>query len=133
MTAHAARDDGLARRRREIERLDRAIVLLLAARLEAAGRAIAWRSARGREPTDPAQERRVLLRSRRWARDLGVPEELVERLFQTLIEEGKTRFRTGGAPSGPLPVTALRDGGPTATAALEGAARTKLVSVTPLR
>lgn len=83
----------LAQLRQEIESVDRSIVLLLAARLAAAQRALGVRVAHHRPVTDEAQELRVLERSLRWARELGVPEALVERLFRTLIEEGKARFR----------------------------------------
>lgn len=70
-------------------------MLLLAARLDAAHRALQTRSGYDHRTTDPAQEKRVLQRGRTWARELGLPEALVETLFQTLIEEGKTRFQMG--------------------------------------
>lgn len=73
--------------------MDRSIVLLLAARLNAAQRALEVRVARHQRLTDEAQERRVLGRAARWAGELGVPETIVDRLFRTLVEEGKARFR----------------------------------------
>jgi chorismate mutase len=85
----------LARVRHEIECVDRSIVLLLAARLDAAQRAIRLRTARNGRVTDPEQERRVLRRSYRWATELGLPRKLVDNLFRSLLEEGKTRFQTG--------------------------------------
>ena len=84
----------LARRRREIEEVDRSIVVLLAARLEAAQRALRARVPRTGRITDPAQERRIVERSRRWARELDVPEEIVEQLFRSLLAAGKRRFRS---------------------------------------
>ncbi len=90
--------DPLTRVRREIESIDRTIVLLLAARLDAAGRALRMRFPRERRLTDQEQQRRVLERGRAWARELGLPPDLVQHLFQALVEEGKVRFRrTEGA------------------------------------
>jgi chorismate mutase len=87
--------EALARIRHEIECVDRSIVLLLAARLDAAQRAIRLRTARNGRVSDPEQERRVLRRSYRWAMELGLPRKLVDNLFRSLLEEGKTRFQTG--------------------------------------
>lgn len=99
----------LEQHRREVESIDRSLVLLLAARLAAAQRAIAARSEGGGPIADREQERRVIDRGHRWARQFGVPEELVDRLFRTMIEEGKARFRR--SESGPEPdlVTVLVD------------------------
>lgn len=95
MTAHEDRPASLARLRHEIESIDRSIVLLLAARLDAAGRALELRAGSSGKATDLAQERRVLRRARAWARDLRLPEKFVETLFRTLMEEGKARHRRG--------------------------------------
>jgi chorismate mutase len=84
--------DSLLRIRQELESIDRTIVLALAARLDAAHRAIRMRAARGHPITDREQERRVLLRSRRWAEEFGVSKALVESLFRSLVEEGKARY-----------------------------------------
>jgi len=92
------RRESLARLRTEIESIDREIVLLIAARLEAADRALQLRVIRGRPITDPDQERRVLGRARAWAEADDVPAALVERLFRALVEEGKSRFLTGRPP-----------------------------------
>jgi chorismate mutase len=108
MTGNGPYRESLARRRQEIESVDRSIVLLLAARLDAAQRAIRVRVAHDRQTTDLAQERRVLQRSRAWAQELGLPEKLVETLFRTLIEEGKARFQGGDSPEESSPfVTVL--------------------------
>jgi len=103
VSASRARPDSLYQLRRELESVDRGIVVLLATRLALAQRAIRVRTSKGADPTDLAQERRVLERGRQWARRLGVPEELVDDLFRTLVEEGKTRFRSTEATAGPLP------------------------------
>lgn len=100
----------LARLRREIAEVDRSIVVLLSARLEAAQRALRVRVPRTGEVTDAAQERRILERSRRWARELDVPEKLVELLFRGLLAAGKQRFRSSvrTAPSRAAPGLPVR-------------------------
>ncbi|MCL4307856.1 MAG: chorismate mutase [Candidatus Thermoplasmatota archaeon] len=100
MTNHVISPVSLDRVRSEIESVDRSIVLLLAARLDAARRALSLRAPPERRVTDPGQERRVLSRAQAWARDLDLPVPLVEGLFRALIEEGKTRYkdRTRAAP-----------------------------------
>lgn len=95
MASRVADAETLARLRREIESIDRSILLLLAARLHAAQRAIRVRGGRTGSVTDREQERRVLLRGQRWAEELGVPPRLVENLFRSLLEEGKTRVQVG--------------------------------------
>lgn len=87
--------------------MDRSIVLMLAARLDAAQRALRLRAGHGGNLTDPKQERRVLARGRKWARDLGLPPALVEDLFRSLIEEGKRRFRSVPVPPELPAVTVL--------------------------
>lgn len=95
MASRVADAETLARLRREIESIDRSILLLLAARLHAAQRAIRVRGARTGSVTDREQERRVLLRGQRWAEELGLPPRLVENLFRSILEEGKTRVQVG--------------------------------------
>ncbi len=95
MIRDAPESESLAQLRHEIECVDRSIVLLLAARLDAAQRAIQLRAPRAGRVTDRAQERQVFLRSQEWARELGLPRKLVDSLFRSLLEEGKTRFQTG--------------------------------------
>jgi chorismate mutase len=107
MTSDRPEPTSLAGIRQEIESVDRSIVLLLSARLEAADRAIRARVAHERDVTNLAQEHRVLLRARTWAEELGVPRALVEDLFRSLLEEGKARFRGAeGRPDSPV-VTVL--------------------------
>jgi chorismate mutase len=92
--------ESLAELRREIEEIDRSLVVLIAARLEAAQRAIAVRSARTGRVADPGQEHRVLLRAQRWSRELDVPESIVVPLIQRLLSLGKERSRAARAVSG---------------------------------
>lgn len=97
----------LAMLRQEIECIDRQIVLLLAARLDAAGRAIRVRTARPGSITDRSQEVRILERSHVWASELGLPPTLVDNLFRSLVEEGKARFLRGEEPPESPGVTVL--------------------------
>ena len=105
MTRPAAPPARLVELRAEIERIDRSLLLLVAARLRAARQAVALRSSVTGRLAEPEQELRVLLRGVAWARELGLPEALVQRLFRTLIEEGKAEYRTRGAPSDDPTVT----------------------------
>lgn len=107
MTADHPESDSLTQVRQEIESVDRSIVLLLAARLDAADRAIRARIGRDRHVTDREQERRILVRSGTWAEELGVPRSLVENLFRSLIEEGKARFLSAESPPDSPVVTVL--------------------------
>lgn len=134
MTPKGNHTESLAQLRQEIENVDRSLVLLLAARLDAAQRTLRFRSSHERRTTDGTQERRVLLRARGWARELGVPEQLVDTLFRTLIEEGKTRFQAGHAPAEPLPfVTVLLTAPERPSPALRGDSDLQLVTVTATR
>jgi len=111
MSATAHHGGSLTQLRQEIESIDRSLVMLLAARLDAAQRALRVRVPHDRRATDTVQERRVLLRSHKWAKELGLPEALVDSLFRTLIEEGKARFHSGRAPEGsPAFITVLLAG-----------------------
>ncbi|HLN50975.1 MAG TPA: chorismate mutase [Thermoplasmata archaeon] len=99
--------DLLARIRQEIESVDRSIVLLLAARLDAARRAIRVRARVQNRLTDTEQERRIFQRTQDWAEELRLPPKLVESLFRSLIEEGKARYLSEEAlPDSPV-VTVL--------------------------
>jgi chorismate mutase len=97
----------LAMLRHEIESIDRQIVLLLAARLDAARRAILVRTARSGSITDRSQEVQILERSHAWAAELGLPPMLVDNLFRSLVEEGKARFLRGEQPPESPGVTVL--------------------------
>ncbi len=107
MTLERPEHDSLTRLRREIESIDRSIVLLLAARLDAAQRALRVRVGRNREITDREQERRILSRSPKWAHELGLPRTQVDHLFRSLHEDGKARFRNTETPVESPVVTVL--------------------------
>lgn len=80
--------------RRDLEQIDRAIVLLVAARIEAACSAIQLRSERGGDIADPAQEERVIARAQDWAEQVGLSPVLAEAIFRSVVEAGKDRFAT---------------------------------------
>lgn len=133
MDSRVADAQTLARLRREIESIDRSIVLLLAARLHAAQKAIRVRGTRTGSVTDREQERRVLLRGQRWAEELGVPPRLVNNLFRSLLEEGKTRFQIGGELPEPPFVTLLLAGPAESAKGRERDPRLQILPVPPLR
>lgn len=133
MPSTGVRTESLLRLREEIESVDRSIVLLLAARLRAAQRALRVRALHGAPLTDDLQERRVLVRGHRWARELGVPEALVDHLLRTLMEEGKARHRRGEAPPGERFVTVLLAGPEGSRPDLRGGAKPQLLAVPPSR
>jgi chorismate mutase len=99
--------------RHELEELDRAIVLLIAARLEVAVAAIRVRSAPKGSISDPAQEERVLARAQLWAVELGISGASMESIFRTIVEAGKARYaRTmEGARSDSIPGVVTRSPG----------------------
>ncbi len=96
--------------RAELEGIDRTICLLLAERIRTARRAIDARRRERGGASDLKQEQRVLRRAHTWAKALGLPEPVVDRLFRGLMAEGKrpgrpettpvvTVFLAGPAPS----------------------------------
>jgi chorismate mutase len=91
MTESARIPPALVEVRARLEEIDRSLVLLLAARLEAAALAIRIRTARGAKVSDRAQERRVLSRARLWADEAGLPPALAEAVLRAVIEAGKVR------------------------------------------
>jgi len=95
----------LASLRRDLEEIDRAIVLLLAARVEAARLTIAYRTERGGAVTLLPQEERVLDRARVWAADVGLAPSVVDTVFRSLIIEGKSPFRARVPDTPPEPVS----------------------------
>jgi chorismate mutase len=129
MTADRPELDALAQVRQEIESVDRSIVMMLAARLGAADRAIRARVAHDRPVTDREEERRILLRSRTWAEEFGVPRPLVENLFRSLVEEGKARYLSAEGPPDSAVVTVLLAPPPGAAVPPRRDARSELVVV----
>lgn len=123
----------LAAVRQEIESIDRSIALLIAARLDAALRALRLRNGTGASVTDHGQERRVLDRGRRWADELGIPPRMLEELYRALVEEGKARFVLGPpTPSTPV-VTVLVAAPRSAPGDLESGPAPELVAVPSTR
>lgn len=96
-------DPALRELREEIARIDYAIVLLVAARLRAARRAIRLRAAAGEEVTDRTQELAVLDRVRRWSEEVAVSPEFMARVMQALINAGKVWTEPFGGELPQLP------------------------------
>ncbi len=99
MAVPSGRPRSLRSIRRELEKIDRQIVLLLAARVRTALDAIALRSQEGETVTNSAQEDQVLARARAWAAEVGLSPGLVESVLRSTIEEGKRRFSLAPAQS----------------------------------
>jgi chorismate mutase len=75
----------LERLRAEIERIDRALIELIAERVDAARATAAAKRAAGLPTLDPPQEAAVIRRSAVWARQAGLPAEAVRDVFWQLI------------------------------------------------
>ncbi|HYA70354.1 MAG TPA: chorismate mutase [Thermoplasmata archaeon] len=101
MVNHSSVPPPLASVRRDLERIDRAIVILVAARLDAACSAIRLRSQIDGRVADPSQEGRVIARARVWAEQLGVSPVLIEELFRAIVEAGKHRYSSRTVPLAP--------------------------------
>jgi len=78
--------------RHDLEEIDRAIVLLVAARLDAAGEAIRLRMAQGDPLENPSQEKRVIERARAWALRMDLSPVLAETILRAMMEAGKERY-----------------------------------------
>jgi chorismate mutase len=96
-------DPALRDLREEIARIDHAIVMLVAARVRAARRAIRLRLAAGEEVTHGTQERAVLDRARLWAEEVAVSPDFIERLMHALVDAGKRWTEPAGEELPPLP------------------------------
>lgn len=96
-------DPTLHELRQEIARIDHAIILLVAARIRAARRAIERRSAYGESPTNRDQELVVRDRAREWAKQVAVPPEFAVHLIQALVMAGKEPSQPSAIPLPPLP------------------------------
>jgi monofunctional chorismate mutase len=75
----------LARCRAEIERIDNAIVALLAERMEIGKRTGALKRAAGLPILDPTREAAVIRRVTEVARDAGLPSEPVREVFWQIV------------------------------------------------
>lgn len=84
--------------RQEIEEIDRALVFLVAARVEAACSAIRLRSKMDGQLSDAAQEEIVLTRALGWAEQAGLSPALVEMIFRGMLAAGKDRFTSSREP-----------------------------------
>jgi len=89
--------------RDEIARIDRALVLLVAARLRVAREAIRVRTATGDPVTHRTQEFVVLDRARGWALENGVSPDLVVGVLRRLVEAGKVGTDEDETGLPPLP------------------------------
>jgi len=105
MSQRTTSSDSLESIRRDLAEIDRAIVLLVAARVEAAGHAIRLRTEKEGRVSNPAQEGRVIARARAWAEQVGVSPPVVETIFRAMIDYGKERFRERNLA---LPAVSLR-------------------------
>lgn len=97
MGESAGVEPSLASARRELEEIDRAIVLLIAARLDVACSAIRIRARNGGNVEDPAQEAVVLRRARDWAEEAGISPSAVETVFRAIVRAGKDRYTALGS------------------------------------
>jgi chorismate mutase len=75
----------LGRLRAEIERVDRALIELIARRMELGRQVGNAKRAAGLPPLDPAREAAVIRRASEVARETGAPEEDVRYVFWHLI------------------------------------------------
>lgn len=75
----------VARLRTEIERIDRAIITLIAERLQLAGEIGCAKRDAGLPTVDPAREAAIVRHAGDLAREAGVPEEDVRDLFWRLV------------------------------------------------
>jgi chorismate mutase len=83
----------LAGMRARIDKLDRAILALLAARVELARRAARAKIALGRPVVDEARETTLLGERRQWAKEAGLPAEPVARVFSAIVDLSKRSQR----------------------------------------
>lgn len=82
MTTHGLE---LARLRSEIERVDHAIVTLIAERVQLACEIGEAKRAEGMPTVDPAREASIIRRAADLAREAGIPDEEVRDIFWRLI------------------------------------------------
>lgn len=72
--------------REEIARLDRSLVMIVAARQEAVRNLFCVKQRAGLPLFDPAQEALVVTRARRWAREVGASPADAANIFERVIE-----------------------------------------------
>lgn len=81
----AAASSDVERAREEIERVDRQLVTLIAERTRVAREIGRAKRAAGMTTLDPAREAAVVRRAGELARELGLDDEVVRRIFWQLI------------------------------------------------
>jgi chorismate mutase len=81
----AAPSSDVERARKEIERVDRQLVTLIAERTRVAREIGRAKRAAGMTTLDPAREAAVVRRAGELARELGLDDEVVRRIFWQLI------------------------------------------------
>jgi chorismate mutase len=94
--------------REEIARLDHSLVMLIAARQDAARRLFAVKERVGLPLFDPAQESLVISRARRWGREVGAAPDEVGSVFERVISVARRgAARRRNIPEEPGVVTVL--------------------------
>lgn len=88
--------------RREIDDIDRAVVDLLARRLQVCEEVADIKSRSGSTVIQPARVREVLATRRQWAIDNGVDADFAEQIFRTLLAETH-RIEVAGGRGEPAP------------------------------
>ncbi len=96
-TTPSEAEAALARLRGEIERVDAALVALIAERVRLAGQVGDAKRALGRSTLDPVREAAVVRRAGALARDAGLDEEAVRAVFWQLMALAR-RTQDGDAP-----------------------------------
>jgi chorismate mutase len=81
----AAAVEELARRRRELEELDRELIALLGRRVARSREIGALKRVAGLPTLDPAREAEVIRRAATMAREAGLPDEKVRDIFWHVI------------------------------------------------
>lgn len=88
----------LAQLRRDIERIDRRVVELLAERLELGKRTGEIKRDAGKPILDAAREAEVIRRAVTAARELGVPQEATREIFWHIVGMSRRVQEGGDAP-----------------------------------
>lgn len=83
--ARTAAVEELARRRQELEALDRELIALLGRRVERSREIGALKRVAGLPTLDPAREAEVIRRAAAMAREHGLPDEKVRDIFWHII------------------------------------------------